>query len=135
MIVAPTESTGLQLPRALVASAAAAGIDFGILIVLVQSFHWAPPTAAVLSYCVGGVLQYILCAVWVFPAAPQSVTFGFIAFTVLSLVGLLITWGIMGLTQDIGGIHYTVAKMLALGVAFCWNFLSRKYWLFRRRSV
>ena len=130
-LVKSTESTVLQVPRALAASVAAAAVDFGLLVVLVEHGGWYPVYAAVVSYCVGGVVQYVLCSVWVFPAAPKSAVFGFAAFTLLSLVGLAITWAIMCVAHDIGGVHYAVAKILSLALTFCWNFLSRKYWLFR----
>src|SRR4051812_47204698 len=69
-----TESLVLQVPRALIASCLAAALDFGILILLVERAGWNAQAAVVAGYLVGGVLQYVLCALWVFPAAPQNVT-------------------------------------------------------------
>jgi putative flippase GtrA len=131
LVAAPVESTLLQVPRALVASALAAALDFGVLIFLVERAGWHPLPAAVVSYLLGGVLQYALSALWVFPAAPAGVATGFTAFTVLSLVGLAITWATMALFYDLAHWNYVLTKVIALGLAFCWNFLSRKYWLFR----
>ena len=56
---------------------------------------------------------------------------GFVTFTVLSLVGLGITWIVMLLAHDWAGLPVEVAKFMAVGLAFTWNFLSRKYLLFR----
>ncbi|MCI0377993.1 MAG: GtrA family protein [Gemmataceae bacterium] len=130
----PVENIVLQLPRALAASVAAALIDFGVLCFLVEWARWHPATAAVAGYLSGGVLQYILCSLWVFPNAPANAATGFAAFMVLSLVGLGITWIVILGLHDLGHIHYTFAKVVALGLAFFWNFLSRKYLLFRRTS-
>lgn len=124
----------LQLPRALVASCLAAAVDFWLLVVMVEIAGWSPVWAAVLTYCVGGMVQYILCAVWVFPYAPRNAAVGFLFFIVLSLVGLLITWATMSLAHGMAGIHYIPAKIISLGLSFWWNFLSRKYWLFRKRA-
>src|SRR3954452_2254962 len=66
-----TEKLVLQVPRALIASGLAAVLDFGILILLVERAGWSAQAAVVAGYLVGGVLQYVLCALWVFPAAPQ----------------------------------------------------------------
>src|SRR5262249_34510696 len=121
----------LQIPRALVASALAAVLDFGLLVCLVELLGWGPIPAAVVSYLAGGVLQYFLCAVWVFPSAPPNAATGFVAFTVLSLVGLGITWAVLGLLHEFGHIPYPLAKCVALGLAFTWNFSSRKLLLFK----
>jgi putative flippase GtrA len=131
LLLEPVENTLLQLPRALVASALAALLDMVVLIVLVQAFGWHPLFAVTLSYLLGGVLQYVLSALWVFPSAPQSVTLGFLAFTLLSLGGLVITWLTMYCLGDLAHVNYAVAKVAALGLAFCWNFFSRKHLLFR----
>ena len=126
----PTENTLLQMPRALVASCLAAALDVGLLVLFVERFSWNPAAAAVLGYLVGVVLQYVLCSVWVFPTSPEN-NAGFLAFALFSLVGLGITWGALATLCDIGGFPYPVAKFAALGLAFSWNFLSRKWLLFR----
>ena len=129
-LINPVQSVILQIPRALVASVLAAALDCGLLILLVEFCGWRPIPATVVGYLAGGVVQYVLCALWVFSAAPASNTLGFGAFTVLSLVGLLITWAAMSLIHDFGGFPYTLAKVVALALAFNWNFFSRKYLLF-----
>jgi putative flippase GtrA len=131
LLVAPVENTLLQLPRALVASALAALLDMAVLVALVQFLGWHPLFAVTVSYLLGGVLQYVLSALWVFPAAPKSVPLGFLAFTVLSLGGLVVTWLTMFGMNDVAQVNYATAKVVALGLAFCWNFFSRKYLLFR----
>jgi putative flippase GtrA len=133
-LVGPVESVLLQLPRALVVSVLAAALDFGLLVLLVEAGGCPPALAAVAGYLAGGVVQYVLCALWVFPAAPSSVTVGFLAFTVLSLVGLALTWAVMALLYDGGHVPYPLAKVVALGLAFNWNFFSRKFLLFRTRG-
>lgn len=130
--IEPVESVVLQVPRALAASVASAVVDFAILAFLKEIIGWGPQPAAVAGYLAGGVLQYILCSVWVFPNSPKSKTVGFLAFTILSLGGLGITWAVMA-----GGewLHFVYsAKVLALGLSFCWNFLSRKFLLFAAKA-
>ncbi len=130
---APTDHAALQVPRALVVSVLAAVLDFGVLVLLVEQFEWSPVLAAVASYLLGGVLQYALCSCWVFPAAPKSLTVGITAFTLLSLVGLGITWATIEVLNGQLQVNYLLAKVVALGLAFAWNFLSRKYLLFESR--
>lgn len=129
----PVESVFAQVPRALAASVLAAILDMGVLIALVEYLGWHPAPASVVGYLVGGVLQYVLCSIWVFPNAPKGAAAGFLAFTVLSLVGLAITWLTIVILADWAQVHYSLAKIVALGNAFVWNFMSRKYLLFRAR--
>ncbi len=119
------------MPRALLVSVVAAVLDCFILFVLVEGAGCNRLPAAVLGYLAGGVVQYVLCSVWVFPATAHNAATGFLAFTVLSLFGLIITWMTMA---ALAGIPLSLAKVIALGLAFLWNFLSRKYLLFRPQT-
>lgn len=130
-LVEPGESTLVQVPRALVVSVLAALVDVLGLFLLVEAFAWQPAAAAVVSYLAGGVLQYVLCSWWVFPNAPGNVAVGFMTFTLLSLVGLGLTWAAMTTLHDSFRLHYGLAKFVALGLAFSWNFTSRKFLIFR----
>lgn len=129
-LLAPVESVFLQVPRALAVSVLAALLDCGILALLRLIDVPAVP-AAIVGYLAGGVLQYVLCSVWVFPGARGNAAIGFVAFTVLSLGGLALTAGVVAIVHDAAGLPVALAKFLALGLAFAWNFLSRKYLLFR----
>ena len=126
-----TENILLQVPRALVASVLAAALDFGVLVLLVEAAGWSPIWAAVAGYLSGGVIQYVLCSWWVFPAAPQNVPLGVATFVLLSLVGLGITWATMVVFHENFQLNYALTKVLALGLAFNWNFLSRRFFLFK----
>ena len=132
-LVAPVESTLLQVPRALIASGLAAVVDMSVLVLLVQCFRLHPAPAAVLAYLPGTVIQYVLCRYWVFPGTGDSGN-SFATFTLFALVGLGITWGVMETLSGFAGVPYIASKCVALGVAFAWNFLSRKWILFRTTS-
>jgi putative flippase GtrA len=134
----PVDSLCVQVPRALLVSALAAIIDCAVLFFLVDSGGSDRITAAIVGYLAGSVFQYVLCSYWVFtdafaahtsgPHARQNAVSGFLAFTVLSLFGLALTWMTMNVLAKA---PLGVAKIVALGLAFGWNFLSRKYLLFR----
>jgi len=128
----PTRSTVLQVPRALAVSAIAAGIDVLIYFLLVRLAGWHPLVAATTGYLLGGVAQYVLCSRWVFSLTPNNAPVSFLIFIALSLGGLAITWGVIWLLYDKCHIHYITAKCAALGLAFCWNFISRKLLIFRQ---
>ncbi len=130
-LTSPVESTLLQVPRALVVSVLALVVDVGLYEVLIRALGVEAVLAAVVGYLVGGVIQYVLCSLWVFPAAPGNHAVGFVAFTLLSLVGLGMTCVIVYALHDLGHVNELLAKIAAIGVAFTWNFLSRKFLLFK----
>ena len=130
-IADPVESVFLQVPRALAASLLALVVDFAILEFCVRVVGMPAVPGAILGYLAGGVLQYVLCSMWVFSTSNKGDAAGFIAFTLLSLVGLGITWIVMAVVHDWAGTPIEPAKIVAVVLAFSWNFLSRKYLLFR----
>lgn len=132
--VRPTERLLLQVPRALVVSAVAAALDTSLLFVFVNTCHMPALLAATISYLLGGVVQYVACSVWVFPASPSSAMIGFTVFTVLSLVGLGITALVIWALYEQLRWHLLLAKVVALGCAFVWNFGSRRTLLFRNQA-
>ncbi len=133
LVLAPTQATLLQLPRALLVSALALALDVVVLILLKERCGLPPVAAATISYLLGGVVQYVLCSWWVFPTQPDNAGTGFVVFLLLTLVGLVITDGVMKLLN--GHTHYLVAKGAAVALSFVWNFTSRKYLIFRRGSA
>lgn len=133
IFAAPAQNVYLQVPRALAVSVLALAVDFALLELCVHVLGLSAIPASVLGYLAGGVLQYVLCSYWVFSTAPhvKSDAVGFAAFMMLCLVGLGITWLVMLLAHDQAGWPVELAKGIAVSLAFTWNFLSRKYLLFR----
>src|SRR5205814_1752583 len=113
LLTRPTTSLLQQVPRALVVSALAAALDVVVLVLLVERGRWSPPSAGVVSYFVGGLLQYLLSRRWVFSDSlpPANYLAHFLAFQLLSLGGLAVTWGSLKL-GDALGIHYLANKVV-----------------------
>jgi len=130
-LTAPVESTLLQVPRALVVSVLALVIDAGLYALLIEQLGAPAVAANVFSYLAGGVVQYVLCTLWVFPASPGNHAVGFVTFSLLSLVGLGLSCAVIYLMHDIGHLNEMLAKLASVGLAFTWNFLSRKALLFK----
>jgi putative flippase GtrA len=127
----PVNSTLWQVPRALAASVISSTLDFFVLVALVELLHWHPVPASVVGYLAGGVLQYYLCSIWVFPSGPGNFASGYVAFTALSFLGLGITWLTMSVLNDTWHVNYQLSKIVALIFSFAWNFTSRKIFLFK----
>jgi putative flippase GtrA len=106
-------------------------VDLAVMCLLVDVSRFDARVAAVVGYLTGGVIQYVLCSLWVFPNSPRNVAIGFVAFTILSLGGLGITTLTIHLLHSRWGIRWKLAKVVALGLAFNWNFFTRKFFLFQ----
>lgn len=132
--VGPVEHIALQVSRAFIVSVLAAGLDVGIYWALVQHAHQPPVLSNTISYLVGGVLQYVLCTVWVFSVKPDKVASSYVVFSILSLVGLGISNSTVWLMVHEWPAQPMLAKIVSLGVTFCWNFTSRKYLIFRQNK-
>src|SRR5205809_900873 len=106
----PVESLIVQAPRAFVASLLALVVDFCILELCLRALGMAAIPAVVVGYLAGSALQYVLCSVWVFSTARKSNAAGFVTFTILSLVGLGITWVVLLIAHDWAGVAVEMAK-------------------------
>jgi putative flippase GtrA len=130
-LTAPVDNLFGQLPRALVVSVLALLVDVALYETLIRLAGMPAVPAAVVGYLSGGMIQYVLCTVWVFSTAPGNHATGFVVFVLLSLVGLGITCAVIYVLNDLGHANELLAKIAAIGLAFTWNFLSRKFFLFK----
>jgi putative flippase GtrA len=133
LVADPVESIFLQVPRALAVSVLALALDFGVYAGALQ-IGLPALLAAIIGYLAGGVLQYVLCSLWVFSTTLKNDPLGFAAFLILSLVGLGITEIVILIAHNWLGLDPYLAKIGAVGLAFTWNFLSRKFLLFRAKQ-
>lgn len=131
----PADGLMMQVPRALAVSILAMLVDVSLLMILVAVCSLPAIPAAVLSYLTGVIVQYVLCSIWVFPTAGRGAAGGFALFALLSLGGLGLTAGTIELLHEIWGTSLGLAKCFALGLAFVWNFGTRKFLLFRSEAL
>jgi putative flippase GtrA len=89
--------------------------------------------ATAAGFCVGLLFNYILSIVFVFEEKGKSKTpYGFVVFALLSLAGLGIHTGGMWLFNGLLGINQWIVKIVLTLVVLVWNYLSRKFILFRK---
>jgi putative flippase GtrA len=139
LVIESTERTPVQIPRALIVSVAAAIVDVLLYTGLFQYGRIIPEIAATISYLAGGIVQWYACSRWVFKDKRNAKQKGGFAdilfFYLLSLVGLVITVAVIYVLHRRLMFHPLLAKFAALGLAFIWNFLSRKFLIFEKKQV
>lgn len=91
--------------------------------------------AAALGFLAGLVYNYVLSLAFVFLDAKQrrkGRSLGaFLGFAVIGLVGLGLTELGMYAGVDLLGLHYMLVKVCVAALVLAWNYLGRKFFIFR----
>lgn len=131
----PTGNMVVQALRYAVSGGVAFVADFLLLYVLTDCAHVHYLLSAILSFCVGLLITYLLSVYWIFDKRRfDSRVPEIIIFVLIGLVGLLITALFMWLFTDLLQIHYLLSKVLTTFVSTVWNFLAKKFMLFSDRK-
>jgi putative flippase GtrA len=120
--------------RYLLASGCALCVDIGVLWVLVQYFSCWYIAAATISFLTGMVVAYVLSITMVFNHRRfRGQRMEFLSFTAIGGVGLVINAGVIFMAVTYFEVHYLIAKCIAAGFTFAFNFFARRQLLFVRR--
>ncbi|MFO1118468.1 MAG: GtrA family protein [Beijerinckiaceae bacterium] len=117
------------------ASAVALAVDYGLLVALVRLAGMHYLAAAACAFGAGLTVAYTLSTFFVFRGrARYGAGAEFIGFLVTGLAGLALNQILLFAFVD--GLHVAVelAKAPTAGLVFCFNFLSRRFLLFRARA-
>lgn len=111
-------------------------IDYGLMVLLTELFSIWYFISAMVSFSVSVVFNYIASMKYVFKGkAETSKKKEFIAFLVLSIIGLGINQLGMWIMVDIMLVHYMVSKIFVTVVVMVWNFVTRKIFLEEKNGV
>ena len=112
-------------------------VDTAVLVGLVELLSLDPRAAAVFAFLTAVSWNYILNRLWTFDLAPKTkVSYSYISFVLVCLVGLGVRIGVMHLLIEYGNMGrspwYVVASILGILVGTIFNFLGSKYVAFGR---
>jgi len=111
-------------------SAAIVDISFFLLLNKFLTTHYL--VNASISFLIATLVNYILCVKFVFNSKQQYSTHTEILFIYLiSAIGLFIHHTLLFSGFELLGLPMIIAKLFAMGIAFIWNFLSRKHIVFK----
>ncbi|MDD3594242.1 MAG: GtrA family protein [Candidatus Gastranaerophilales bacterium] len=107
-------------------------VDFVILIAMTEFAHIYYMISAASAYTLASVLHYYLSIFYVFNNRNvKSKRVEFFIFFMLGILGLGVFTALMYFFTEMLHCHYIVSKILATGISFTFNFLTRKFLLFR----
>lgn len=108
-------------------------IDYGILFVLTEFVGLYYLLSSAISFTISVIVNYILSILFVFDTNTENNGIrNFVLFVIFSIIGLLLTTGIMKLGVDILSWNYMFVKIFATGIVMVYNFITRKLFLEKR---
>ena len=129
------EKTGnklIQLFRYCITGGTAAIVDFSSLYILTELINIHYLISAIIAFIFGLTTNYILSIFWVFNKRRLKSRFlEFIIFSIIGIVGLGLNELIIWYFTEYVHFHYLLSKVVSTIVIFSWNFLARKFILFR----
>jgi len=113
-----------------VASAAALSVDMGLLWAFVHvGINYIP--ASVASFTAGAVVAYWLSITLAFRHHRlRDRRVEFLGFIAIGVMGLIINTSVIYTAVQFLGLHYMLAKSVAAGFTFAFNFIVRRQLLF-----
>lgn len=111
-------------------------IDYGVMIFLTELFKIPSLISAAISFTVSVIFNYIASVKWVFDVDKEknNKTKELIIFIFLSVIGLGINELIMWIMDKEFGIYYMISKIVATIVVMCYNFITRKLFLEKKKN-
>jgi len=106
--------------------------DYLVLLLLSVVFDIHYLISAAIAFVAGLAINYVLGLILVFKRGQMRRALEIFLFLLISLVALGITELMMWLLTDVvAGLHHMFSKIIAALVAYVWNFLTRRYILYR----
>jgi len=130
-----TDNVLVQIIRYFISGGIAATVDFGLLYLLTEFFGLYYLWSAVISFSVGLLITYLFSITWIFNQRRISNRWiELLIFSVIGVVGLLLTYLFMQYFTEVIKLHYMLSKVLTTIIVFFWNFLTKRFVLFTKKK-
>jgi putative flippase GtrA len=111
-------------------------VNAAALYLLFERVHIPLLVAAVLSSQVSTLSNFVLTELWVFRGREiaGSILWRYLTFNALNLVTQLIRLPTLHLLTEVGGVHYQISNLVALGLTFGVRYLVADNWIWAGRD-
>jgi putative flippase GtrA len=107
-------------------------IDFSLLVFFTEITGLHYLLSAPIAFIISLVFNYLLCINWVFQFRVYTdIKIEFLIFITIGVIGIVITEFVLWVFTPLLNHNYMLAKILAVGIVLFWNYLMRKYLLFK----
>ncbi|MDJ0764500.1 MAG: GtrA family protein [Myxococcota bacterium] len=131
-LVEKSDNTLIQLFRYFFVGGGAFVVDFSILYLCTEYAHIDYLISAAIAFLAGLTVNFFISIIWVFSKSNiNNRAAEFILFGVIGVVGLGLNECIIWLFTEVFHFHYLLSKLFSTGIVFMWNFLARKFFLYR----
>ena len=120
-----------QLVRYFGVAVVAAVVDTGGLWLLATKADVNYLIAAAVAFTLGLLTNFTLARTFVFGATRLPFWAELGSYAIIGLAGVVLTEGILFASVDLIGMPLMAGKALALAIVFFWNFLARRYLIYR----
>lgn len=128
-----TKNSGIHLIRAIGSSGIAFLVDFLILILLVEIYLINYIAGAIAGFIAGTTLLYFISISWIFISRRlDNRLIEYSLFLLVGIIGGILNILLLWILTEKAGIYYMISRVMAAGMVFFFNFLSRKLILFSK---
>ena len=106
-------------------------VDFGITYLFKEKIKLNKYGANTLGFLTAASSNFILNRVWTFQSEDPAVAFQYFKFLSLSIVGVLLSNGIIYLLHGRFKWNFYFAKLVSIGVVLFWNFFASYFFTFK----
>jgi putative flippase GtrA len=118
-----------KLGRFLLVGALCTGLQYLLLVALVEGLGLSATVASTIGYAASSVVNYFLNYSYTFNSA-QRHRRSLPRFVLIGVFGLLLNGAVTFVGTSIYGVHYLLAQVAATIVTLLWNFLANLRWTF-----
>jgi putative flippase GtrA len=110
-------------------------VEFSLLLIQVELFSINYLVANIIAFVLAHVFNYTLSRIWVFESRGAKRRIEFSLFMLFVGAGLLINQLLLWYLVDQVGIRYEIAKAISILVVIIWNYVTRRYIIFKRQAA
>ena len=127
-----SEQTSIQMARYFIIAGIATVFDYLIYLFALKQLSISYSISIVIGFSIGVVVNYILSNLWAFQRkSEQKASTEFTLFCLTGIFGIGINILVVYLLKDFLNINEDIGRIPAIGIAFIWNFFSKKWFVYK----